>query len=71
MKNTKKMYNFCIRVNEETAQQVASLADYYQRTASDLLRLLLVPALCELWAKMETEKHEENKQAPTLARFKQ
>lgn len=71
MKTTeKKMRNFCVRVDEPTAQQIQTLADYYQRTASDLLRLLLAPVLRQQWAEMEREQHKENQEPPTLARFK-
>ena len=70
MKDNKKTQAFTIHLDEPTAEQITTLAEHYQRKPAELLRLVLVPALCELWAKMEREKHEENKQAPTLARFK-
>lgn len=70
MKTTeKKMHNFCVRVDEPTANQIQKLAEYYQRTASDLLRLLLAPALRQQWAEMEREQHKENQERPTLAKF--
>lgn len=62
--------NYCIRVDKETSNQIEKLAQYYQRKPADLLRLVLAPALCDLWAKMEQEQHQENKERPTLARFK-
>lgn len=71
MKTTnKKGFNYCVRVDEPTSDQIQKLAQYYQRTPSDLLRLLLCPALREQWAEMEREQHKENQERPTLARFK-
>lgn len=71
MKTTEKLLkNYCVRVDEPTSAQIEKLAQYYQRTPSDLLRLLLAPALRQQWAEMEREQHKENQERPTLARFK-
>ena len=70
MRTTEKlMRNYCIRVDEPTANQIEQLAQYYQRTPSDLLRLLLAPALRQQWAEMQRKQHQENQERPTLARF--
>lgn len=63
--------NYCVRVDKDTANQIEKLSQYYQRKPADLLRLVLAPALRDLWAKMEQEQHQENNNAPSLARFKQ
>ena len=60
---------YCINVDENTARMVELIADYYQRKAGELLRLLLAPILANEWAKIQRQEHPENKQEPTLARF--
>lgn len=60
---------FTINTDEETAAQIMKLANYYQRKPAELLRLLLAPALRNLWAQMQQEQHPENNTAPTLAKF--
>ena len=70
MKDTKKLNNqFCINLDDETAQQVEKIADYYQRKPAELLRLLLAPVLRNEWATIQRQEHPENQAAPTLARF--
>lgn len=61
--------NYCIRVDTQTSEMIEKLACYYGRKSADLLRLVLVPALRSLWVDMERQEHQENQQAPTLARF--
>ena len=68
--NNKLNKQFTINTDEETARQIELIAEYYQRKPRELLRLILAPALRDLWAKMQREQHPENKQAPTLARFR-
>ena len=71
MANNKKLLNsYTINTDEETAAQIETLAEYYQRKPRELLRLILAPALRDLWAKMQQEQHPENKSAPTLAIFR-
>jgi len=71
MKTAKKLDNqFCIKVDQDTARQIELLANYYQRKPSEFLRLILAPVLRDYWAMMQREEHQENKQIPTLARFK-
>lgn len=61
---------FTINLDDPTARQLELLANHYQRKPRELLRLLLVPAMRDLWAKMQQEEHPENKNAPVLATFK-
>lgn len=71
MKTTNKLeQQFCIKVDQATASQIEKLANYYQRKGGEFLRLILAPVLRDYWAQMQREQHQENKQAPTLARFK-
>lgn len=70
MKTAEKLKNcYSINLDDPTAQQLETLAEYYQRKPRELLRLLLAPALRDLWAKMQQEQHPENKAAPTAAIF--
>lgn len=70
MKTAEKLKNqYCINLDDATAQQVERIAEYYQRKPAELLRLLLAPVLRNEWAKMQREEHPENKAAPVLARF--
>lgn len=70
MKDTKKLNNqFCINLDDATAQQVEQIAEYYQRKPAELLRLLLAPVLRNEWATIQRQEHPENQAAPTLARF--
>lgn len=71
MKQKEKLINcYSINLDDPTAQQLETLADYYQRKPRELLRLILAPALRDLWAEMQQETHPENKAAPVLATFK-
>ena len=70
MKQANKLTRqYCLNVDEPTADQIEKLAELYQRKPAELLRLLLVPALCREWAKIQKQEHPENKTEPTLARF--
>lgn len=70
MKTTRKLQNqFTINTDDETAQQILKIAEYYQRKPAELLRLLLAPALRNLWANIQRQEHPENQAAPTVARF--
>ena len=70
MKDTKKLTKqFCINLDDATAQQVEQIAEYYQRKPAELLRLLLAPVLRNEWAAIQRAEHPENQTAPTLARF--
>ena len=66
----KLINQFTINTDEETAAQIIKLSQYYQRKPAELLRLLLAPALRDLWAKMQQEQHPENQAAPIVATFK-
>ena len=67
--NNKLIKQFCINVDDATAAQVLTLAEYYQRKPAELLRLLLAPALRDLWAKMQQATHPENADPFTVAKF--
>lgn len=70
MKESNKLQNqFCVNVDDATAQQIIKIAEYYQRKPAELLRLLLAPVLRNEWAKIQRQEHPENQTAPTLARF--
>ena len=70
MKTAEKLKNsYSINLDDPTAQQLETLAEYYQRKPRELLRLLLAPALRDLWARMQQEQHPENKAAPVVATF--
>ena len=67
--NNKLIKQFTINTDEETAQQIEKIAEYYQRKPAELLRLLLAPALRNEWATIQRAEHPENQEPPTLARF--
>lgn len=70
MKESNKLQNqFCVNVDDATAQQILKIAEYYQRKPAELLRLLLAPVLRNEWATIQRAEHPENQTAPTLARF--
>lgn len=70
MKESNKLQNqFCVNVDDATAQQIIKIAEYYQRKPAELLRLLLAPVLRNEWATIQRAEHPENQTAPTLARF--
>ena len=70
MANNKKLIKqFTINTDTDTARQIETLADYYQRKPAELLRLLLDPIIRDYWAKMQREQHPENQEPPTVARF--
>ena len=60
---------YTVNLDENTARQVELIAQRYQRKPAELLRLLLVPALCNEWAKIQKQEHAENNDAPTVATF--
>lgn len=68
--NDKQLTNqFCVNLDQETADLLRRLADTYQRKPSELLRLVSVPQLLKLWQEIQREEHPENQASPTLARF--
>lgn len=70
MRTTEKLKNqYCINLDDATAQQVEKIAEYYQRKPAELLRLLLAPVLRNEWAAIQREQHPENQLAPVVARF--
>lgn len=70
MKTAKKLKNqYCINLDDDTAQMVERIAEHEQRKAAELLRLLLVPALRKKWVEIQTQEHPENQTAPTVAKF--
>lgn len=72
MKETNEKLTNCYSVNldEESAQMIEAIAREQQRKPRELLRLLLKPIIKAEWIKLQTEKHPENQQAPTVAQFK-
>jgi len=62
--------NITLHLDEPTAQQVETLAEYYNRKPAEFLRLILAPTLRQYWAEMERNEHAENRQEPTLATFR-
>lgn len=60
---------YCVSLDENTARMVETIAELYQRKGAELLRLLVLPAIRNEWAKIQREEHQENKERPTLARF--
>ena len=60
---------FTINTDEETADQIGRIAQYYQRKPAELLRLLLGPALRNEWAKIQRQEHPENTEPLTVATF--
>lgn len=70
MKQVKKLNNqFCINLDEDTAQMVERIAEHEQRKPAELLRLLLIPALRKKWVEIQTQEHPENQATPTVAKF--
>ena len=59
-----------VNLDDATAQQVEKIAKHYQRKPAELLRLILVPELCKLWAEIQRQEHQENQEPPTVAQFK-
>ena len=50
-----------INLNDESAALVQKLAEIYQRKPAELVRLLVVPRLCDLWAEVQRQEHPENR----------
>lgn len=70
MKESNKLQNqFCVNVDDATAQQILKIAEYYQRKPAELLRLLLAPVLRNEWATIQRAEHPENADPLTVARF--
>ena len=59
----KLINQFTINTDQETAELIKRIAETYQRKPAELLRLLLVPALLNEWAKIQTQQHPENRAA--------
>lgn len=72
MKETSEKLTNCYSVNldEESAQMIEAIAREQQRKPRELLRLLLKPIIRSEWIKLQTQTHQENQQAPTVAQFK-
>lgn len=60
---------FTINLDEGAAALVQKLAEIYQRKPAELLRLLLLPQLCNEWAKVQRIEHPENRQPFTPVRY--
>lgn len=58
--NNKLTKQFTINTDEETAKQIKTIAEYYQRKPAELLRLILAPALRNEWANIQRAEHPEN-----------
>ena len=71
MKQAKKLTSqFCINLDDDTAQMVERIAEHEQRKPAELLRLLLIPALRKKWAEIQTQEHPENAEPLQTAIFK-
>ena len=51
-----------LNLDDEAAELVQLLADYYQRKPAEFVRLLLVPVLVDRFAKVQRQAHPENAQ---------
>ena len=72
MKTTNEKLKNCYSINldEESTQMIEAIAREQQRKPRELLRLLLKPIIKSEWIKLQTQTHQENQQAPTVAKFK-
>lgn len=71
MKENKKLTNqYCINLDESTAQMVETIAEHEQRKPAELLRLLLIPALRSAWVQIQREEHQENTEPMQKAIFR-
>lgn len=71
MKDSKKLTNqYCINLDENTAQMVEVIAEHEQRKPAELLRLLLVPSLRAEFVKIQREEHQENTEPIQKAIFR-
>ena len=66
MEKLKNQFN--ISLDDDTAAMVRHLAQTYQRKPAELLRLLVVPAVNDLFLKTESQR-PENQTQPTPAHF--
>lgn len=70
MKQAKKLTSqFCINLDDSTAQMVERIAEHEQRKPAELLRLLLIPALRKKWVEIQTQEHPENTEPMQTAIF--
>lgn len=51
-----------LNLDDDSAELVQLLAEYYQRKPAELVRLLLVPVLVDQFAKIQRQAHPENAQ---------
>lgn len=68
--NEKLTNCYSINLDEESAAMIEAIAREQQRKPRELLRLLLKPVIRAEWIKLQTQTHQENQQAPTVAKFK-
>ena len=61
---------FTINLNDEDAQKLKALANYYNRKPCEILRLLAQPQILKEFIKMNCELYPENKNTPQKAIFK-
>lgn len=70
--NKNKLTNaITVNFNDETAQEIQTLAEHYNRKAAELLRILVLPVIINEYAKIMLLEHPENRQPMTQAIFKQ
>ena len=70
MKQVKKLNNqYNINVDDDTSALIERIAEHEQRKPAELLRLVLIPALRKKWVEIQTQEHQENQTAPTVAKF--
>lgn len=66
---TKLSNNYTIATDDVTSELIQAIAEHYQRKPAELLRLLLVPALRNEWAKIQRLEHPENAEPLKAATF--
>lgn len=62
---------FTINTDKDTALLIEKLAKHYQRKPAELLRLLLVPTLCDAWAQVQVlnQSQQVNNFTPSRAKL--
>ena len=72
MKQNEKQLNnsYTINTDDQTAALIEAIAEHDQRKASELLRLLLIPALRQRWAEIQRQEHPENSEPMQEAIFR-
>ena len=70
MKQSKKLlHSYTINLDDDTSAMLEKLAQQLERKPRELLRILIVPTLCQEWAKVQRIEHPENTQPLQVAKF--